>query len=703
MVIAAMLLLGARTVVLLQPSPEPTSTEASQLVLIGVAGRRHLDSTDRSLLRSHPNVVAVGTVAMPRAGACATADWATLGAGRTADVGSLCSVEVGNAQVQDWATLLAAVRAHDGDARLGTLGGAAAGCVAAVGSGAALAAARPDGSLAQFQTFAGYLDGGARSTCPITLVDAAQQSGAVVQDLVDHLVARTGTGVIVAGIGPSPDPVGPELSLLYTISDPPAGWLSSSSTRQPGLVTLPDLTATLLNVGRPAGDGRSLPTDGSTLTVAPALVTPETVGRRLRTLEHRSGALTRAADEWVALTFAALVLAALGAGRVTRRRGLAAFVGSVAVVAPAALSLVGAVPWYRSGAASLVLGLTLLGLFAVLMLVSSGITRWCRLPPAVAGSVLTVIALSVDAVTGGLMQRGSLLNLWPMDGGRWYGFGNVTFAVYATAGLVVIGHLTVTRGQRPSRSSVVAAALIAVMMLICEGWPGFGADFGGLLTLGPPLAWLLATTRWSRWPPTLAVVAGSAAAVAAAVLVAWLDWSRGPGARSYLGTFVQRLLDAEAGGLLLRKATAVLSSVSTPIGVAVIALGMAVWFVVLTRVGARSSAPWWHPRVSAAVLSTAVLGTLLNDSGVAVFATVTAAYAITVSSDWIGADHGRPRPPVLLGVGRPGRRRAGRGRDGGPGRILTGRDPSGVRLRLPRSYVPQRVRRGVQPAHSPRS
>ena len=78
------------------------------------------------------------------------------------------------------------------------------------------------------------------------------------------------------------------------------------------------------------------------------------------------------------------------------------------------------------------------------------------------GIVLTVIALTAArhlnlrsqsgrCVDGGCVQRrcglgggdepGSMLNSRPVNGGRWYGFGNVTFAVYASATLIVLGYL----------------------------------------------------------------------------------------------------------------------------------------------------------------------------------------------------------------------------------------------------------------------
>ena len=50
------------------------------------------------------------------------------------------------------------------------------GCVAAVGRGAALAAARPDGTVAEYATPDTFVAGGEKLSCPVTLVDAGAAS-----------------------------------------------------------------------------------------------------------------------------------------------------------------------------------------------------------------------------------------------------------------------------------------------------------------------------------------------------------------------------------------------------------------------------------------------------------------------------------------------------------------------------------------------
>ena len=51
------------------------------------------------------------------------------------------------------------------------------------------------------------------------------------------------------------------------------------------------------------------------------------------------------------------------------------------------------------------------------------------------------------------MQPGSLLNSRPIFGLRWYGFGNVTFAAYATAGLLVAGYVAAPASWPPGAAA----------------------------------------------------------------------------------------------------------------------------------------------------------------------------------------------------------------------------------------------------------
>ena len=167
-----------------------------------MTGRPQLTDVDREVIGSRPAEVQAGAVSIRTRyiGECAAAGWATLGAGRRTTVDGLCSPEVVNGAVNGWDGFLAAAAARRGDARLGTLAAATSGCVAAVGPGAALAAARPDGTLAAYATVDEFIGRGLATTCPITLVDAGDRSDEVIDALADD-DTRT---LIVTGIGPAP-------------------------------------------------------------------------------------------------------------------------------------------------------------------------------------------------------------------------------------------------------------------------------------------------------------------------------------------------------------------------------------------------------------------------------------------------------------------------------------------------------------------
>jgi hypothetical protein len=88
--------------------------------------------------------------------------------------------------------------------------------------------------------------------------------------------------------------------------------------------------------------------------------------------------------------------------------------------------LTGAVPWNATRWPVLVLLMTLTGWsIALTVAVFAGAKR-LNVPFAVAGAAVTVTAFSVDAALGGVMEPGSMLNSRPVNGGRWYGFGNVS-------------------------------------------------------------------------------------------------------------------------------------------------------------------------------------------------------------------------------------------------------------------------------------
>jgi hypothetical protein len=301
--------------------------------------------------------------------------------------------------------------------------------------------------------------------------------------------------------------------------------------------------------------------------------------------------------------------------------------------------LTGAVPWEYSDRPLLTLSLTVAAAWAVLAAAAYGIGRLLAVPPVIVASALAVAAFTADAALGAPMQSGSMLNSRPIHALRWYGFGNSTFAAYATTGLLLAGYLAhrlLASGQR--RAAVLAVALIGFGMVICEGWPTMGSDFGGVIALTPPVIWLVLVLSGITITP-LRLLAVGAAAVVAVGLISVLDWARGPDRRSHLGNFVQRILDGDALDVVARKAVASVETILSPLGVVALVLGIAVWVVAIRYVVPRASADFstLGPAVSA-VMATGVLGTLLNDAGIFVWLAVTVVLIPTLV--YLSCSHG---------------------------------------------------------------
>jgi hypothetical protein len=326
---------------------------------------------------------------------------------------------------------------------------------------------------------------------------------------------------------------------------------------------------------------------------------------------------------------------------------LAQLIMTIGTVVLATMMLTGSVSWQGFSHPGLAVGLAAAGWAALLTLAALGLGRWLRIPAAIAGAGLTVAAFTVDAALGGPMQPGSLLNSRPIFGLRWYGFGNVTFAAYASAGLLLAGyvaHRLLRAGRR--RAALIAVAAIGFGIVICEGWPSMGTDFGGVIALTPPLLWLLFELSGARvsWPRLVLVAAGAALVI---MVISVLDWLRGPGARSHLGNFVQRVIDGDAWDIVARKAVASVETIVSPLGLVSLAIGIPVWIAIFRWALPRITPAYSTIRpVAIAGLAVAILGTVLNDGGISVWLTATAAYAVTVA--WFVLDDLRAATPVAL-------------------------------------------------------
>jgi hypothetical protein len=624
--------IGLRGLRALPPGPVVAPMPTGTVVVVGVTDRSSLTGSDRVLIDSHSSTVQFAAVSVrPRyIGDCAAAGWATLGAGRRTSVNGLCHPRVERQQITDWPQRLAAAAARHGDAALGTLAASLPGCVAAVGPRAALAAARPDGTVAQYDTVDHFLAAGLATPCPLTLIDAGQQSDHIIRALAN----RPHVTVVVTGIGPPAGSDDPSLQALYMLHAAPAGWLTSASTRRDGIVNLTDLTATLIAAGRRDVPGGHAPVDGSPFEVRAEIVTAAEAQEHLKAVAALSKAAVRA--DAVLAGIGAVLLVILIASLIARKLAIARPILEWGTILPATMLLTGAAPWNATRWPVLVLLMTLAGWsIALTVAVFAGAKR-LNVPFAVAGAAVTVTAFTIDAALGGVMEPGSMLNSRPVNGGRWYGFGNVTFAVYAAATLILVGYLAHRlRATGHRRAALVSVAMIGFGMVLCEGWPSMGADFGGVIALTPALLWLLLVLADIpiTWPKLVAAAASTLVLVTA---ISWLDWRRGPTARTHLGGFFQRVLDGDALDIIIRKAVAAAGSMLNPLGMGSVFVGVIVWILLFRRLlpALRTEFTTLHT-VAVATLGVAILGTALNDGGITIWYTLTLAFTVTVSALWV--------------------------------------------------------------------
>jgi nucleotide-binding universal stress UspA family protein len=633
--VVLLLVLGALFVLLrgihaLADEPEQSAIFTDQVVVVGVTGRPELTPTDSAVLGSHPGDAQAGTVSIrPRyVGDCAAAGWTTLGAGRRAAVEDLCTPEVQAGKVTDWAARQNAAAARRGDAQLGTLASAVQGCIAAVGPGAALAAAKPDGSLAAYQSPQEWVSGGMQSTCPVTIVDAGPLSDQVITELAD----REDITLIVTGVGPNAGSDDPSLQVIYRLGTTLPGWLTSASTRREGIVTLTDLTRTLIEFGSP---GSAVAVDGSPFAVYNTELSVDGIDAKIKSVAALSDA---APIGYLTLGLIASVLLVIMVIEVLRGEfRLPKLILTPFGITPAAMMLTGALPWQYSSLPGLVVSVVVCAWLAILTTLALLVGRITHVPNIIAATALNVLAFSIDAALGAVMQPGSLLNSRPIFGLRWYGFGNVTFAAYATAGLLLAGyiaHRCLLADRR--RVAVAAVGVIGFGIVICEGWPSMGSDFGGVIALTPAVLWLMLALSGIKitWPKLLAI---AGAAVLAVAVIAVLDWRRGPDRRSHLGNFVQRIIDGDALDVISRKAVAAAETIATPLGIGSLLIGVVLWIGIFSYVVPRISPDFTTVRSTGhAVLVVAILGTLLNDGGISVWLTVTA--EITIVMGWFFFD-----------------------------------------------------------------
>jgi hypothetical protein len=486
---------------------------------------------------------------------------------------------------------------------------------------------------------------------------AAQRAAAVqaadvrVGALVDPLPA--GSTVLLVGSSDRPSPPGStgpreDAHLHVALARGPAfppGYLSSPSTQRAPYIELIDLAPTVLElvgapvpsemVGRPwhAADG-------------PASATARAAALRDLDVKAVQGARWRPPFMWslALVSLLVVVLALAVADRDPRSKARRVTVLGCYLVAALPLGswLVQVVPWWRWNILVLpVLLLAIAGVTGAVAIAAGRRVASRGLLVVVSASALLLVA---DLLTHSRLQTSALLGDSPITAGRFFGAGNTAFGVLAASALLGVALGCAGPADRRRRSVLLRAGLAGLLLFgvaLVDAAPTLGADLGGALALMPSalvVVLLLARVRLSVRRGLAALAVGAVPVV----LVALWDYHRPPDRRTHIGRFVAQVMDGSAGSVVSRKLAANLGQlVSSPFLPLVIGTVVVVAVALLRHRPRLDRALRATPGLGPALVGVtlcAVLGGLLNDSGVTVTGIMLSVALPTVTALALRAD-----------------------------------------------------------------
>ena len=203
----------------------------------------------------------------------------------------------------------------------------------------------------------------------------------------------------------------------------------------------------------------------------------------------------------------------------------------------------GAVPYW----------LFIVGVTALLTALFLAVTR-TKLVPALLVALGSIIVLHVvDLVTGAHLEWNTVFGYSPTIGIRFVGEGNLTFSQLAAAAVLFAGLFV---WQVPTRAGARARLAVLAVTVVVMGVPGWGNDFGAVLSALPGFAllgWMLLGHRVR----VRTVAAIASIVVAAVVAVGLLDLLRSPDQRTHVGKFFQKVgTDFDGATLVIRRKAA---------------------------------------------------------------------------------------------------------------------------------------------------
>ncbi len=533
-------------------------------------------------------------------------------------------------------------------------------CTAAVGEGAAVAAARSFGRVDRYHPAlpAAAQARKALSECLLSIVDLGaidgrtpqqrlKQAAAVDKLLGQVLAARPkNSTLLVAGVADTDR----SSRLHAVIADGPGwqgGYLTSATTSRAGYLQLVDLAPTALDLlgreqpkkimaGHPAvlADGR--PADLGQATAAGADA-------------DRRAAAARNVSAWffwlLALVQIALFAAVVPLLRRSYRHAgptgpkappqrlvslLEVLLTGASLALPAAL-IAGIVPWWRFGRRGLIFGLVTAGITLLLTFVTVRLPlfRTRTLGPVGMVAAIAATVVGADLLTGARLQLNGVAGYSALEGTRYSGIGMVGMGVFFAGVLLTAGTLCYLVPQR-NRPLLVAAIGAAGVLLV--GIPALGADAGGAvaLTAGVCLTAALCPGGFLKFRRLAWAVAAGAVVT---VVFALVDVRQPVEQQGSLGRFLTQLSDGTSGLTLSRLGGANrVALVTSPLTVLALVSAVFLWVVLMRPWGGLKRLYGIYPPIRAAVagiILASIVGGLLGGAALNV-AGAAAAIAVPV-------------------------------------------------------------------------
>lgn len=601
------------------PSLAHAETEDDPVIVIGVSGLMwpYLDSAPN--LSAFADTAGLGSLTVKTTGpvTCPVSGWLTLGSGERAT--SCVEPTFTGDTVDQWDTYVEQSQASPYSAKLGRLGASDLE-IAAIGPRARLAAAHdglapPDTTIAastnadlilidlgqvgpeQAEVGGSAIDGGdpLSSFFSTPVIDRAAIEAGTRQlderfgEVMEEINATfTDPEIYVVSLG---DYFASTTSLQVIMTSTPGG-LTSLTTRTDGLVHITDLYASL-------ADRFGLDTSG--IEGSPIAHTASvSVGDMVR-LDTQVQAVRPAVGPvlglWALAWFITLGLWAAG------KRSEWALLSLGAV--PGAIIAANLLPWYLAGSPTLLL----VGLVAAGSLAIGAVCAKTR------AGVLGVSLTNLAVITAGMFVPH--LVLYTVIGslphtGRFYGMNNMLFAIFAVN--AVLAAWAAWR-RWPAPTAFRFAVVLFAAVILVDGWPGLGTDFGGppVLVIGFGLI-LLAMASALTWVRIALLVIPALLVPLGFMIIDYLK----PHA-THIGAFFASILDGSAVTVIARKAGAVVAQWPFMVALAVlIALVIVFW---------KKKGPAIHIEQAGVgtwcVIATLIIlggGSLINDSGIAIIA-----------------------------------------------------------------------------------